>query len=229
MPADKDVVLKNFGYSSETHFMFYYVLQLFVSIEEGRTHDPYNIETETVYKLCEHPALLPENIQKFILWELNILERSYEDIMNIEMPRGLTKKYSVKQQYLRETEDVEDRKEHIQACLKEIDDYFEKFTEVIAVLETTENRFETVQDVLARAISMDNDLEVVLAEQKRIMADLGTKIHDLKSALEGEVLPDLIKFSETPEKAHQLIVALSQANLNIRAAINDYKEKRKEA
>lgn len=222
MSPDKEIVLKNFGYASETNFMFYYVLQLFLSIEEDRTHDPYNIEAENVYTLCEAPGRLPANIRNFIMWECNMIQRDSEEIMNIEMPRGLTQKYDVKEAYLAKIEDKAERETCIQKCIDEIDVYFAKFNEVRAVLEATDDRFKTVEDHLLRAESMDGSLARVLSEQKRVIEDLRVQLTDLNADLEDDEMPDLIKFEHTPEKALALMVTLSEANLKIRDAIRKY-------
>ena len=222
MSPDKEIVLKNFGFASETNFMFYYILQLFLSIEEERTHDPYNIEPEHVYALCDAPARLPRNIRNFIMWETNSVQRDNEEIMNIEMPRGLTKKYDVKAARLEEDPAPASREAAINTCLNEVDDYFGQFNEVRAILEATEDRFKTVEDRLLRAETMDGSLARVLSDQKRVVEEMRITITNLKGDLEDDEMPDLIKFSETPNKARALMVTLSETNLKIRDAIRKY-------
>ena len=222
MSPDKEMVLKNFGFASETNFMFYYILQLFLSIEEERTHDPYNIEPEHVYAICDAPARLPKNIRNFILWETNSVQRDAEEIMNIEMPRGLTKKYDVKAARLEEEQDPAVRETLIRKCLDEVDDYFAQFNEVRAILEATDDRFKTVEDRLLRAEGMDGALGRVLNDQKRVIEDMRITITELNGDLEDDEMPDLIKFEHTPDKARTLMVTLSETNLKIRDAIRKY-------
>ena len=222
MSPEKELVLKNFGYASETNFMFYYILQLFLSIEEERTHDPYNIEPEHVYAICDAPARLPKNIRNFIMWETNSVQRDSEEIMNIEMPRGLTKKYDVKGARLEEDPDPASREAVIRTCIDEVDDYFAQFNEVRAILEATDDRFKTVEDRLLRAESMDGSLAKVLSDQKRVVEDMRITLTELIGDLEDDEMPDLIKFAETPKKALALMVTLSETNLKIRDAIRKY-------
>lgn len=222
MSPDKEVVLKNFGFASETNFMFYYILQLFLSIEEDRTHDPYNIEEESVYALCLSPGRLPVHIKNFILWECNIVQRDNGEILNIEMPRGLTKKYDVKGARLGAEPDKAVRESAIRACIDEVNDYLEKFHEVRAVLEATNDRFKTVEDRLLRAESMDSALGNALSDQKRAIDDMRIILTELYSDIEDDVMPDLIKFEHTPNKALALMRQLSETNLKIRDAIRRY-------
>ncbi len=222
MSADKEIVLKNFGFASETHFMFYYVLQLFLSLEEDRTHDPYSIEAGNVYSLCESPGRLPTHIRHFIMWECNIIQRDSEEIMNIEMPRGLTQKYDVKASYLAQLEDKVMREKAIQSCIDEINGYFGQLNEVRAVLEATNDRFKTVEDHLVSAESMDGGLARILSEQKRVIEDLRIQLTAFNADLEDDVMPDVIKFEEIPERALNLMITLSETNLKIRDAIRRY-------
>jgi len=222
MSPDKEVVLKNFGQASETNFSLHYVLQLFLSIEQGRTHDAYNIEEERVFALCGTPQSLPVNIRNFILWECNTIQRDNGEILNIEMPRGLTKKYDVKGSRLEGDSDDAHRLEVIQECITEVDAYFARFNEVRAVLEATNDRFKTVEERLVRAESMDGSLAGVLAGQKTVIEEMRIALTELNADLEDDVLPDLIKFQNTPESARALMVRLSEANLLIRDAIRRY-------
>ena len=219
MSPDKEVVLKNFGFASETNFMFYYILQLFLSLEEDRTHDPYNIEEEAVYALCLTPGRLPLHIKNFILWQCNLMQRDNGETLNIEMPRGLTKKYDVKASRLQDNPDKAAREAAIKACIDEVNDYLGAFFGVLAIVEATEDRFKTVEDNLLRAESMDSGLIGVLSEQKRVIEEMRMTITNLLSDLEDDVLPDLIKFEHTPDKAKALMVTLSDTNLKIRDAI----------
>jgi len=222
MSPDKEMVLKNFGFASETNFMFYYILQFFLSLEEDRTHDPYNIDPSHVYALCDAPARLPGNIRNFILWETNSVQRDAEEIMNIEMPRGLTKKYDVKASRLETEIDPAVRESAIRACIDEVDDYFAQFNEVRAILEATEDRFKTVEDRLLRAETMDGSLAKVLSDQKRVIEQMRITITELNGDLEDDEMPDLINFEHTPDKARALMVSLSETNLKIRDAIRKY-------
>ncbi|MFK7839579.1 MAG: hypothetical protein AB8B83_04550 [Bdellovibrionales bacterium] len=222
MSPDKEIVLRNFGQASETNFMLHYVLQLFLSIEQNRTHDPYNIEQESVLDLFKNDARIPRNIRTFILWEANIIQRDHGEILNIEMPRGLTKKYDVKGARLEADKDVNTRISAIQACLEEVEHYFIRFNEVRAILEATEDRFKTVEERLLRAESMDGSLAGVLAEQKKVVEEIRITLTNLNADLEDDALPDLIKFEKTPERAMSLMVTLSEANLYIRDAIRRY-------
>jgi len=222
MSPDKEIVLKNFGQASETNFMLHYVLQLFLSIEEDRTHDAYNVDAEHVYALCHSPARLPANIRHFIMWECNIVQRDHGEILNIEMPRGLTKKYDVKGARLEGDTDRDNRIAMIQSCIDEVNDYFARFNEVRAIMEATEDRFKTVEDRLLRAETMDGSLARAMVDQKREIEAMRITITDLNGDLEDDVLPDLIKFEGTPEKAKQLMVSLSNTNLKIRDAIRKY-------
>lgn len=222
MSPDKEIVLKNFGQASETNFMLHYVLQLFLSIEEDRTHDPYNIEAEHVYALCQSPARLPANIRNFILWECNIIQRDNGEILNIEMPRGLTKKYDVKGARLEADTDAQARLTALNACIDEVDAYFARFNEVRAVLEATDDRFKTVEDRVLRAESMDGSLARALSDQKRGIDQIRIDLTNLHADLEDDVMPDLIKFQTTPKKAQELMVRLSETNLKVRDAIRKY-------
>jgi len=222
MSPDKEIVLQNFGFASETDFMFYYILQLFLSLEEERTHDPYNIAAEHVYALADTPARLPVHIRNFIMWECNIVKRDNEEIMNIQMPRGLTTKYDVKAARLAEDPDREDREKRIRNVIDEVNEYFARFNEVRAVLESIQDRFKTVEDHLLRAESIDGGLARVLVDQKRMIEDMRIQITELNGDLEDDTMPDLIKFAETPNKALALMVSLSEANLKIRDAIRRY-------
>jgi len=222
MSPAKEVILKNFGHASETNFMLHYILQLFLSVEDDRTNDPYNIDQESVLALCHTPSRLPDNLRNFILWECNIVQRDNGEILNLEMPLGLTKKYDVKGARLQEHENRDERIAAIQACLKEVDEYFRRFNEVRAILEATDDRFKTIEDHLLRAESLDGSLAKALTDQKRVIDDMRMSLTEMNGDLEDDNLPDLIKFQKTPEKAYGLMIALSEVNLRIRDAIRRY-------
>ena len=222
MSPAKEVILKNFGHASETNFMLHYVLQLFLSVEEDRTNSPYNIEQESVLTLCNNPGRLPANIRNFILWEANIVQRDNGEILNLEMPLGLTKKYDVKGARLESHENREERIASIQACIAEVDEYFRRFNEVRAILEATEDRFKTIEDHLLRAESMDGSLAKALSDQKKVIEEMRISLTDMNANLEDDNLPDIIKFQSTPEQAYGLMIALSEVNLRIRDAIRRY-------
>ena len=95
MTSDADLVLQNFGDASETHFLMYEVIQLFLSLEYDETKAPYDIETQDVYTRCLSPQKLPRNIRDFILWQCNVKKRDNEQILSIEIPHGLCKRYDV--------------------------------------------------------------------------------------------------------------------------------------
>jgi len=197
-------------------------LQLFLSIEHNRTHEAYEIEKEIVLALFRDDTRLPPQLRHFILWECNVVQRDHGEILNIEMPRGLTKKYDVKGARLSADNDSNARVAVIQACIDEVEDYFTRFNEVRAILEATEDRFKTVEERLVRAESMDGSLARVLGDQKKVVEDMRISLTNLNADLEDDVLPDLIKFENTPERARALMVMLSQTNLTIRDAIRRY-------
>jgi len=222
MSPDKEIVLKNFGQASETNFMLHFVLQLFLSVEQERTKDAYNIEAESVFALCQNPARLPRHIRDFILWQVNIMQRDSGEILNLEMPRGLTKKYDVKGSRLEADADINHRVELIGACIQEVDDYFARFNAVRSIMEATEDRFKTVEDRLLRAEGMDGSLSRALVDQKRVVEEMRIAITELNGDLEDDEIPDLIKFEHTPDKARALMVTLSETNLKTRDAIRKY-------
>ncbi|MGB0719063.1 MAG: hypothetical protein ACPGRX_01230 [Bdellovibrionales bacterium] len=216
---DKEVVIKNFSGASETDFILLYVLQLFLAIEEERTHDAYGIEDQSVFALCDSPSRLPQGIRDFILWQTNIMKRDNGEIIALGMPKGLTKKYAVKQARLAEMEDDAVRVATIQDCIDEIEIYMAAFNETRAILEAVEDHFATVEDVLLRAESMNDDLARRLKPQKKVVEEMRMAITDLRGVIEDDIMPDTIKFKDVPLRAWTLMKTLSDCNLKTRDAI----------
>lgn len=222
MTSDPDLVLKSFGSSSETTFLLLYTLQLFLAKEENKTRNAYEIPEESVFALCASPARLPAHIRDFILWQRNILKLDDREILETEMPRGLTKKYAVKSKALERTDDAQERAGLIDECIAEQNVYLERLNEVRAILEATEDRFVSVEETLLRAESLDERLVRVLADQKQELDRMRQELTALRADLEHSALPDLIKFQDTPKKAMRLMTHLSEVNLHTRDAIRKH-------
>lgn len=223
MTADPDIVLKNFGASSETTFLLMYTVQLFLGLEENKTSNPYqNVAESDAFALCAAPSRLPAHIRDFILWQRNILKLDDREILETEMPRGLTKKYAVKGARLEETESGDERRARIQECIDEQNEYFEQFNEVIAIIEATEDRFTTVEECLLRAESMDDRLISLLKDHKEELDKMRQQLTEMRADVEHSALPDLIKFHDTPAKARALMKHLSEVNLYTRDAIRKH-------
>ncbi len=222
MTADKEIVLKNFGNASETEFRFHYVMQLFLSLEDDRTHDPYTIDEEHVLTLIANPGRIPDGLKTFITWQRNIMKLDDEEISNIQMPRGLKNKYDVKGARLSCEIEQQKRIDAVKACIDEIDAYMKKFFEIVAILEATEDRFHTVEDYVFRVEAMNSDHTAILAEAKNNIEDFRMQLTALHAALEDDILPDLIKFDSIVQNARTLLIALSATNLKIRESIRKY-------
>lgn len=215
--------LKSFGVTSETEFLLLYCLQLFLSMENDKTHCPYDgVSRESAMTLCGSPARLPTHIRDFILWQRNILKLDDGEILDTEMPRGLQKKYAVKGARLAEIEDKQQREVLIRECLEEVDSYLARFNEVRAVLEATEDRFMTVEETLLRAESLDDGVSRAMKDQKDELERMRKELTELRGDIEDICLPDTIKFEHTPDKAQNLMKHLSEVNLQAREAIRLY-------
>ena len=222
MNIDKDAVLKSFGETSETQFSLMYALQLFIACEEDKTHAAYDIPKEDAFRLCASPGRLSQNLRDFILWQKNILKLDDGEILETELPRGLTTKYAVKASRLAEEPAQEVRETHIREVLSEIETYMAKLNEVRAILEATGERFLTVEDTLARAESLDEGVAGAMKDQKVELERMRIALTDLRGDIEDPALPDLIKFADTPKKAWELMKHLSEVNLQARDAIRRY-------
>ncbi len=222
MTHDPELVLKSFGDSSETTFLLLYILQLFLAVEESKTRNAYDIPAESVYSICSAPARLPRHIRDFILWQRNILKLDNQEIIETSLPRGLTKKYAVKAKRLADMDDAGEREKAIGESIDEVNAYFAEFNEVIAILEATEDRFTSVEEALLRAESLDDRLIDVLRDQKQDLDKMRQDLTALRANLEHSILPDTIKFKDTPKKARELMKHLSEVNLYTRDAIRKH-------
>lgn len=221
MSADKDVVLQNFGQASETHFLMFSVLQLILSLENGETDSPYDIDAPSVYTLCLEDERLPANIRSFILWQSNIKQRDNGQILNIEIPHGLCKSYDVWSEKL-EAATAAERVLLIQGCLDEIGDYLGKLHGVCAILEAAEDRFNTVEMLILQGHGHSQVLSGSLDIYDEFIEGARAEIEALHAELEGYVMPDLVTFEPKTAQMHDLIRRLSDIHLSARDIIRRY-------
>ena len=235
MTRDPDIVLQNFGEASETHFLMYEVLQLFLSLECEQTKAPYDIDAREVYSLCREPKQLPVNIRDFILWQCNVKKRDNEEILKIEIPHGLCKRYDVTQAKLEEY-DAKTRVSVIKDSIAEIDAYLKELHEVCAILEAADDHLDAVMERLSEAYKLDERLAEHLEPHDKLIEEERKDIDALHAALEGDVMPDMVAydgdvgkmqvtFDCSKSKMHRLIRRLSDHNLHIMDIMRRYRLK----
>ena len=233
MTSDSDIVLQDFGEASETHFLLFEVLQLFLSLECEQTSAPYDIDARDVHALCLEPHPLPINIRDFILWQCNAKKRDNGEILKIKIPYGLSKRYDVRQAKLA-TYDAKQRVAAIKDSIAEIDAYLKELHEVCAILEAADDRLDNVIEKLSEAYKLDEGLaEHLEPHDKRIQEELAA-IDELHAALEGDVMPDMVTYDDgsgkiqatfdcSKAKMHRLIRRLSDHNLHITDIMRRYR------
>ena len=221
MSADKDIVIQNFGEASESHFLLFSVLQLFLSLENGETRSPYDIAANDVYALCAQKEGLPQKIRDFISWQCNIKQRDNGQILNIEIPHGLCKPYDVMEAKLADVS-ADEREALIRGCIEEIDDYLGQLQDVCAILEAAEDRFNTVEMLLLYGHGQNAELSQELSVHDKPIEHAREEIDMLHAALEGDIMPDFVSFEPTVVKMHNLIRRLSDIHLSIRDTVRRY-------
>lgn len=221
--VDADAVIKGFGEASETTLLLLEALKLFLATERSGVRNPYEeISDSEVIALCIHPERLPKELNRFILWQTNILKLDAGEIAQTEVPKGFKFKYDVKGARLAEMSSDEERKLCIQTYINEQENYFSKFNEVLAILEATEDRFMTIEGVLLRAESRGGGMAQHINSEKQALDDIRKKLCDIRAILENDVLPDLISFENTPDIAKGLMTQLSALNISLRDNIRKH-------